>query len=341
MSTDQPPDQLDHPFADPPPAGTLIRVREGIGWARMALPFALDHVNVWLLDGRYGRTVVDTGVADDTTRAAWRGLLRERAPARVLATHFHPDHVGLAGWLCDEADAPLLASRSEWLLARLLSCDDTAETAAAIGAFYRRAGLPDELRAVQERRIGQYRRRVVRPPAAYHRLQDGAELALDDLTWRVITAGGHAPEHVSLYCEDRNVLIAGDQVLPRISPNVSVVPSEPMGDPLGDFLDSLERFASLPDDCLVLPSHGLPFVGLHRRRAALRMHHEERLALVERACTAPRTAHALMATMFDRELDPHQTMFAVGEVLAHVNHLLHRGRLRHEAHPNGDRYTLP
>lgn len=306
--------------------GAPEEMAPGLFGLRLSLPFALDHVNIWLLAGQGGWTVIDTGVADERTRAAWRGLLGDfltgRPVERLLATHFHPDHMGLMGWLAAETGAPLWASRTEWLLGRMLAQDKSQSFVEAGRSFDRRAGLPDEQIAGRAERGNAYRTRAVAPPGSFVRLRQGDRMLIDDHEWHVIIGQGHAPEMVCLFEPRHNILIAADQVLPRISPNVSVWPSEPLANPLQEFLSSLERFRALPEDCLVLPSHGQPFRGLRARVDQLIAHHKERLDQVLEACAKSRTAAEIMPELFNRTLDAHQIGFALGETIAHVNYLV-------------------
>jgi glyoxylase-like metal-dependent hydrolase (beta-lactamase superfamily II) len=312
--------------------GRPVELGPGLFGMRLALPFALDHVNVWLLAGHDGWTIVDTGLADEGTRALWRArlsdLLADRPVSRLLATHFHPDHMGLAGWLAEETRAEFWTSRTEWLYGRLLSQDTSEGFIEAGRDFDRRAGLPEGEIARRAGRGNAYRTRVVPPPAAYRRVRDGDRLLIGDDDWHVMIGQGHAPEMVCLFEARRNVLIAGDQVLPRISPNVSVFGAEPLANPLAEFLASLERFRELPDDCLVLPSHGRPFRGLRGRIDQLIAHHKERLDLVLELCSGPQTVAEIMPGLFRRKLDAHQLGFAIGETLAHVNYLVESRDLR-------------
>jgi glyoxylase-like metal-dependent hydrolase (beta-lactamase superfamily II) len=311
--------------------GEPCEIIAGLFGLRLELPFALDHVNIWLYGEPDGWTAIDAGLADERTRERWaelhRGLLADRPLVRVLATHYHPDHMGLAGWLCEQTGAELWTSRTEWLLARLHALDVSDEWVAAGRRFDRRAGLDGALIEERAARGNLYRHRVVPPPAAFRRVQDGDRLRLGGAEWQVIVGRGHAPEMICLFDGARNVLIAGDQVLPRISPNVSVWPSEPEANPLADFLSSLTRFRKLPEDCLVLPSHGPPFRGLHARIDQLIAHHEERLAATLEACAEPTTVVEVIPKLFDRPLDRHQLQFALGESLAHLNYLVDRREL--------------
>lgn len=326
-----------------PPDGGAVEVAEGVFWARLPLPFALDHVNVWLLRDGEGWTVVDTGQDDLATRAAWDGLaaslLGERRVRRVISTHHHPDHVGLSAWMTRRWGAELWTTRTEWLYGRAFSLRPLAETRAHARAYFRRAGLPAEALEPVVECCRSYPDSVTVPPA-FRRLRHGEELTIGGVRWRVLVGGGHSPEHACLYAPERKLFVAGDQVLPHITPNVSIWPSEPAEDPLTDFVATLEALRTLPDDVLALPSHGRPFFGLRRRCDELALHHRARLAAVLAACEEPRTAHEVMGVLFDRALDPHQTTFAAGEALAHLNHLVMQGELRRVRPARGpDRYA--
>ncbi len=329
--------QLTYPFADELPApGAVREVAPGIGWLRMPLPFALDHINLWVLqderEGRKGWSVIDCGVATDATRAAWEevlaGPLDNELVVRVIATHCHPDHVGLSGWLCKRFDAPFWLTAGEYGFARMMSAALPGVDGPSAIPHFERHGLADQAMLEQMRsRRNYYPSLVPSVPEAYTRLQDGQQFTIGNTTWRVITGFGHSPEHASLYSEALNVLVSGDMVLPRISTNVSVFAIEPEGNPLQQYLDSLDKFAGLPEDVLVLPSHGKPFRGLHTRIAQLRQHHVERLDEVLEACKTPHSAVDIVPIMFRRRLDAHQLSFALGEALAHLHKLWNDGML--------------
>jgi glyoxylase-like metal-dependent hydrolase (beta-lactamase superfamily II) len=316
-----------------------LEIVPGLFGLRFALPFALDHVNIWLLEDDDGWTLVDAGVADQRTRERWRALLSgplaERPISRVVATHFHPDHLGLAGWLCAETGAELWASQTEWLTGRLLAQDTSEAFVEAGREFDRQAGLDEDLVAARAERGNLYRHRVVAPPARFRRLRDGERLRIGRSEWRVIIGRGHAPEMICLYNAEQNLLIAADQILPKISPVVGVWPAEPEANPLAEFLASLTRFRELPEDCLVLPSHGRTFRGLHVRIEQLMAHHEERLAETIAACTEPATVAEVIPALFDRELDAHQLGFALGESLAHLNYLIADERIARQLDADG------
>lgn len=347
--------QLHFPLGDTLPApGAALEVAPGVKWLRMSLPFALDHVNLWLLrdrlDGREGWAIVDCGIDDAATRDAWEGVfaseLEGRPVLRVLATHMHPDHLGLAHWLTERWDCGLWISSTDWLAARLGSQSTSGHGGAAAAAHFARHGLRDpEAQDKVRARGGYYASMVPAVPAQHRRLMDGARLDLGGSEWRCIAGHGHAPEHIALHQPQAGVLISGDMVLPRISTNVSVIDVEPEADPLRLYLASLERLQALPADTLVLPSHGRPFGGaaaaggrggLHTRLAQLAEHHAERLAEVLAACaTAPRSAADLLPVLFRRPLDLHQTTFAIGEAIAHLHALWFQGRLVRRLDPDG------
>jgi len=330
----------DYPFEGVPETGTTMEVAPGIHWLRMPLPFALNHINLWLLEDGDGWTIVDTGIATDEVKEAWLTIagthFTESKPLkRVIVTHFHPDHMGLAGWLCERFDVPLTATLSEWTYARMLSMDTPETLSDGFHAFYRAAGFDDEMIKAVNGRVGRYGKIVSRVPTELNRVLEGDDISINNRNWRVIIGTGHAPEHMCLYCDDLKVLISGDQILPRISPNVSVWPQEPEGDPLALYLSSIDKFRTLPGDTLVLPSHDWPFRGLIERLDDLAHHHVERLNDTHDACKQPSTGVDILKCLFTRELDSHQLFFAVGESLAHAHHLVTQGRVTRTTDGNG------
>lgn len=313
--------------------GTAPRqISDGLFGLRLALPFALDHVNVWLFRDGQSWTLIDTGIANDVTKDIWAGLLEngldDRPIGRLIATHFHPDHMGLAGWLCEQTGATFWASRTEWLTARSLAHDVSDGFVAAGRRFDHLAGMSKQQIADRAARGNLYRTRAIAPPASYRRVMEGDQIDIDGEPWQVLIGRGHAPEMICLFSKDRKQLLAADQILERISPNIGVWPGELDANPLADYIDSLEPFRSLPEDTLVLPSHGQPFYGLHARIDELIHHHEIRLARAEEAAEKGQTAVTIMPSLFDRELDAHQLGFALGETLAHLNYLVAQGRLK-------------
>lgn len=337
---------LAYPHGDALPApGGAIELQPGLRWVRMGLPFALDHINLWLLrdelDGRDGWTLVDCGIANDATRANWEQVFAQHLDGlpvlRVLCTHMHPDHIGLAHWLCARWNAPLWISATDYNAARLGSQSTTGFGGATAADFFASHGLtdPDSVEKIRGR-ASYYPSMVPDVPRSFRRLQDGQTVAIGGRAWRCIAGYGHAPEHIALYCDALHVLVSGDMMLPRISTNVSVYDVEPESNALASFLESIDRFAPLPEDTLTLPSHGKPFRGLHARIAQLHDHHRDRLAEVLDACrVAPQSAADVLPVLFKRKLDLHQTTFAMGESVAHLHLMWFDGRLRRERGPDG------
>lgn len=323
---------LIYPFAGPPAPGDAIEVAPGVLWMRLAMPMALDHINVYAVRDGGGWTLVDTGLNLPATRAEWEALLAgplEGRPAtRVICTHMHPDHIGLAGWLCERSRAPLAMTRLEYVMARMLLAD-TGRPAPECGAvFYRAAGWSGEQLESYRRDFGQFGRAVAPMPAGYIRMREGDRLTIGGADWRVVVGEGHSPEHACLWREADGVVLGGDQILPKISSNVSVWPTEPDADPLGDWLASLERMKTVfPDDVLVLPSHGEPFRGAQARLDALLRGHRTALRRLERALRSPKRAVDVFPALFARPVGDGVRGMATGESLAHLNYLLRQGRV--------------
>ncbi|MFO1338803.1 MAG: MBL fold metallo-hydrolase [Burkholderiaceae bacterium] len=336
-----------YPFGDRLPAlGEVVEVTPGIRWLRMGLPFALDHINLWLLrdrddTGRDGWAIVDCGIATEATRQAWEQVFASGLDGlpvlRVIVTHMHPDHIGLADWLCERWACRLWVSATDWNAARMASQMTTGFGGESAARFFARHGLTDPASLDQVRaRRNYYASMVPAVPAMFRRLMDGQRLRIGGLDWQAIAGYGHAPEHIALHSPVAGVLISGDMVLPRISTNVSVIDIEPEADPLSLYLQSIDRLSHLPADTLVLPSHGKPFTGLHERIAQLQSHHEDRLADALAACAErPCSAADLLPVLFKRALDLHQTTFAMGESIAHLHALQRQGRVRAEEGGDG------
>lgn len=326
-----------HPVIPAP--GRVIEVAPGVLWLRMPLPFALDHINLWLLadeiDGVAGWTAIDCGYGNAATRALWETHFAEtfagRPLLRVVATHYHPDHMGNAAWLlghCAGGDQLLWTTQSEFHTAHLVWNQLVQYRMEDNAAFFRRHGMPLDAEQHQAGRGNLYRIAVPELPQQYRRITGGSTLSIGGREWETIIGLGHAPEHASFHCRALNVLISGDMLLPKISTNVSVWASDPEGDPLRLFLDSIVRYTDLPDDTLVLPSHGLPFIGIRSRVVALADHHAARLAELQAAASAPVTAYDMLPVLFRRPLDVQQQFFAMGESIAHLNHLWHLDRMQ-------------
>lgn len=341
--------QLDYPFGDAlPDTGSVLDVAPGIKWLRMALPFALSHINLWLLedtfDGPQGRvrgwTAVDCGIGNTATREAWERIFADHLDGlpivRVIVTHCHPDHVGLADWLCQRWQAPLWMTTGEYAFARMMSAGLPGADGTSMFPFFQQHGLadPQMLEELKGRKT-YYPTYVPDVPHHYTRMHDAQSLRIGAHAWRIITGFGHSPEHAALYCADLGVLISGDMVLPRISTNTSVFAIEPLSNPVQQFLDSLKKFQPLPAETLVLPSHGKPFRGMHTRIAQLFAHHTARLEEVLAACSTPQSAADIVPIMFTRKLDSHQLSFALGEALAHLHKLWIDGLLQRQIDGTG------
>jgi glyoxylase-like metal-dependent hydrolase (beta-lactamase superfamily II) len=336
---------LVYPHSQPPAPGRLIEVATGVQWFRLPLPYRLDHVNIYLIQDTDGWTVLDTGLGTDACRETWEavlsGPLSGQRLTSMIVTHYHPDHVGLAGWLAERCGLPLSMPRPEYLYSLALQHAPGDLGADMHRPFYRRHGLSPEVTEGVLGRGHEYLRRTTGVPTTYHRIQHGDTLRIGARPFQVLTGGGHALEQAMLYRPEERLFFAADQVIARISPNVSVHAMEPDLDALGIYLRSLSglRDAVAPD-VLVLPGHGLPFRGLHTRIAELIEHHAQRCDAIADACRRePLSVAEIVPHLFQRELDEHQTGFAFGEVLAHVNHMLSDDRLVLETDRHGiDRY---
>lgn len=325
------------PWATPPDAGEVRTVAPGILWARLPLPFRLNHVNVWLIEDDDGWTAIDTGCNDAITLAAWEGLLAGpmagKPLKRLVATHGHVDHIGLAGWIVDRFDCRFVGTLAEWLWARIEHVPHMPGSVQAHRAYLRRNGFD----AVEAERMIVSRERyidlAVPLPGLIEEIRHGERVRMGGRDWTVIVSGGHAHAHASFHDAEGGVLIAGDQLLPGISPVIAVYETNPLGDPLGDFLGSFAAFDQVAPETLVLPSHGLPYRGAALRMEELRIHHRDRLAQTLALLGEPRTVRDLTRAMFPRVHDTDGIGFAVGEVLAHVNHLVRLGAVAMEERP--------
>ncbi len=324
--------RLTYPFDGGPPEGGAIDVAPGGKWMRLPLGGSLAFINVWALRDGAGWAIVDTGMRTEATAAAWRTIFAEvlagEPVTRIFVTHMHPDHVGLAGWIARKHAARLWMTRLEYLMCRVMAADTGREAPEDGLRFYRAAGWDQAALDHYHSRFGGFGKMLYPLPDSFRRLTDGEEIMIGDHAWRVVIGNGHSPEHACLYCPGLKLLISGDQVLPRISSNVSVFPTEPDADPLRDWLTSLARIKTLvPDDVLVLPAHNDPFRGLHARLDHLIEGHERGLAQVEKRLVEPKRAIDVFGALFKRPITPDIAHMATGEALAHLNCLMHRGRV--------------
>ena len=324
-----------------PEPDTPIEIAPGILWIRLPMPLALDHVNLYLLEDGHSWTLVDCGLADPVSRAVWERVLathlRGRPISRIIGTHFHPDHVGLAGWLQGRTGAEFWMSQIEWLSARSTYLDTESSDSPEMQDFYRRAGFAETDIATYRDLGNDYRGLVTPIPVTYSRITKETEFRIGDRLWRPIFGSGHSPDHVTLHCERDRLLLGGDMLLPRITPIIAVWWQEPDGNPLSDYLAFLGTLGNVADDVLVLPSHNRPYREIRTRITDLGRHHAMRLELTCTACNEPARASEVMRVLFPRELDAFQARFAIGETIAHINKLLWSGELIRRTGP-ADQY---
>ena len=340
MLAPKPKKEISYEFSERPDTGEVMQVAPGVEWLRMPLPFALGHINLWLLEDKDGWAIVDTGVYTEDSKEVWKKTFDRamdgRPVTRIIVTHLHPDHAGCAGWLADQLDVELLMTREEYLLCRILTSDTGRPAPDAGIRFYRGAGYSQEALDKYKERFGLFGKYVSALPESYRRLQDGDVLLIGENEWQVVVGRGHSPEHACLYCADLNLLISGDQLLPTISSNVSVHPTEPAANPLSDWICSLRELKEkIPEDALVLPAHGKPFRGAHARLDQLIHEHESGLTKLHRLCKEPTRAIDTFSALFKARITGSNLMFATGESIAHLNYLIGIGQMTVETDEDG------
>jgi glyoxylase-like metal-dependent hydrolase (beta-lactamase superfamily II) len=329
-----------------PKPGELHELQKGVYWLRMPLPISLDHINLYILDDGDGVAIVDTGLATDVSKACWEqiftGPLAGRKVTRVIVTHFHPDHLGLAGWLCKKFNVPLWMSRGEFLLARMLALDVQDEVPHDVVQFYVRAGWTDKsIALLKAAGWGNFSKIISALPLGYVRMKAGDVLRIGAHNWTCVAGNGHSPEHICLHQPDFGLLISGDQLLPRITSNISLHVTEPEANPLQDWFDSLAHLATLPETTLVLPAHNEPFTGIQERVRQLMEDHMDKLdRLRSHIAAAPRTATECFEILFKRKLSGHQYSLGTGEALAHLQYLEKRFMLSRRARAAAVEYYI-
>lgn len=329
---------LHYPFQQPPGQGEVVDITPDVKWLRSPLPLSLNHINCYLLRDNSpqgsGWCVLDTGMNGDEARQQWldviEGQLNGEPITRVIVTHHHPDHVGLAGWLCDHHRVSLYMTEAEYFYTRTLNSDTQQEHYWEAAQYFDRTGISkDDRNALLVNK--HYNHLVSSVPTCFRRVKDGDTLTIGAHQWEAITTRGHSPEHLSLYCRELDILISGDQVLPEITSNVSVTPTQSTDNPLQDWIAAHTKIEQrVPDSVLILPAHQLPFKGLHQRLRAVVAHHEERLDAILALLTEPKSAQQITRELFDKSLESFQNFLAVGEVVAHLHYLLEQGRAKRE-----------
>lgn len=332
---------LCHPIEKPPEPGQAIEVAEGVFWQRMPMPMVLDHVNVYALDDGDGWTIIDTGLDTGKTRKHWetalRGPLMAKPVKRLLVTHHHPDHIGLAGWFQREYGVELLTTRTAWLMARMLVLDEQTVPTPETVAFWRSAGMaPEILQKRLTERPFNFSDVVAPMPLGFQRIVEGDQIRIGQRSWDIRMGCGHAPEHATLWSRDDNLVIGGDQLLSTISPNIGVYATEPDADPLADWMESCNRLREFArDDQFVLPGHKLPFTGLPVRMRQLIENHHGALDRLLKHLQLPHTAAECFAPLFKRKIDDATYGLALVEAVAHVNHLYRQGKITRTRRDDG------
>jgi glyoxylase-like metal-dependent hydrolase (beta-lactamase superfamily II) len=322
---------------DLPEQAQLTAIDEDIFWLRMPLPFALDHINLYLIKDGEGYAALDTGIGTQTTEKLWEQIFERlgKPLTRVIVTHMHPDHIGMAGFLTEKFKIPLYMTMAEYFVSRSLVAGGRGASDWQDRQYLKRCGMTDEYIEQASSNKGGIQK-VVRPiPLSFTRLSEGMELLIGEHSWKIMIGRGHSPEHACLYCATKNILISGDHVLPNISPNIGVYSTEPDADALKLYLATLPQFKSLPADTRVLPSHKLPFTGLHARVDELISHHQAHLDNLLAFCDSEKTVEACLPVLFKRELNSHNMFFALAEGLAHLNYLHYQNKMNRREDEHG------
>ncbi len=341
MKRHNPPKVINYPWQEPPALGFVIEVADGVLWGRLPLPMKLDHVNVFVLDDGGSWTIVDTGLDSTLTRDVWmtllEGPLKGKAVTRVVVTHHHPDHIGLAGWFQKEYDVEFVTTRTAWLFARMLTLDEQDTMLDETAAFYVRGGMSAEI--LEERKCERpfnFADVVAPMPLGFTRIKQGDVFRMGGRDWDVHIGHGHAPEHATFWSRNDNLVLTGDQVLASISPNIGVYATEPMADPVDDWMKTCRQLMTLAkDDHMILAGHKLPFVGLSLRMRQLLDNHSEALLRLREFLTAPKTAAECFFPLFKRTIGKDEYGLALVEAIAHMNHLFLSGHVTRSRRTDG------
>jgi len=320
--------RLEFPIDTVPKNGTMYSINDDLHWVRMPLPMSLNHINLWLIGSKDQAMLVDTGMFLDDVKTAWTDLISNEKIdiKKLIVTHMHPDHIGLAGWFVKKFNVPLCMSRTDYLQCRLLAADTGEYVPHEAIDFYTQAGLSEKQIKNYIERFGFFGSIIHKLPDAYNRIKHGDVISIAGDEWKCIEGRGHTMEHICLFSKAKNLLISGDQLLPKITSHVGVFPTEPNANPLDDWLESCKRLIDLvPEDVLVLPAHGRPFLGAHKRLKTIINHHEESLNKLEEFLTTPKRSVDVFPVLFKREIDDGNFLMATGESIAHLNCLIERG----------------
>ncbi|MGQ8367470.1 MBL fold metallo-hydrolase [Glaciecola sp. 1036] len=321
-----------------PASGQLTKVNEYVFWLRMPLPFALDHINLYLIKDDGGYAVLDTGIGMSSTQTLWESIFAslDKPITKVIVTHMHPDHIGMAGYIVDKYQVPLYMSFAEYFMARSLSAGPNGASNWQDLNYLTLCGMDDEYVTQAKEKKGGVGK-VVKPiPLQFERLSHGQTLRMAGIDWQIIVGRGHSPEHLCLYSEAINTLLSGDHILPDITPNIGVYSTEPNANSLALYLSTLPQFLNLPKNTQVLPAHKLPFTGLHQRVNELLQHHQTFLDNLLAFCaTEPQTVKACLPVLFKRPLNEHNMFFAIAEALSHLNYLYFDGQLERTVNQQG------
>ncbi|WP_373086916.1 MBL fold metallo-hydrolase [Sneathiella sp.] len=325
--------EIEYPLGARPGDGEMLKIRDGLYWVRMPIPIeGLDYINLYLIEDDDGWTIVDSGFKSEKITELWeiifKKFLKGKPVTRLICTHFHPDHMGLAGWVTNRWNIPLTMTFGEWTFGRMLYLEASEKTPDFVVDFYASIGFSEKmLDKVRARGFNHFERAMTPVPMGFSRIADGDVIRIGKRDWQVIVGTGHAPEHACLYAAEEGIMISGDQVLPRITPHIGVYPAEPLANPLKQFMQSIDKLSKLPRDTLVLPAHNDVFTGLHNQLDYYKSHHTDRLKKLLEACDSPKSAIDLLPVLFDRELTESDVRLAISEGLAHCHYLVEEGDL--------------
>ncbi len=320
----------------------VLEIQTGIYWVKFLLPSMISHVNAYILEDKDGITIIDTGLSCAPCLKIWRHILsnefKNKDIKRVIVTHHHPDHIGLMGWFKHNFNSEIWTSRSSWLMGRMLTLDKKKVVSKETLSFWMSAGMPQEI--LHKKSLEppfNFRDFVENIPLGYRRIIDNEVLIIGNNKWHVKLIDGHAPEQVILFCPDLKIFISGDQILPGISPNLSVYPTEPTANPVADYIEGCENLLKINDSgYLVLPGHNLPFYGLNTRIKQLVNHHRSALKRIEDFINEkPKSAYDIFLPLFKRKINNSEMVLALGESVAHLNFLWYKNIIKKDVNKEG------